>query len=223
MKIGLLKKNKAFTLAEVLITLGIIGVVASMTIPTLMNNIQDNEFKTKMRKEYSLLSQAQQLLATENGGNFSDAVGIACQTAGDWSCFKNMFRSKLSFIKECDSSTDVCLPPKSIVKYLNGTINQSAISASIWGLVLKDGTAMNFFLNSVACNSNAGSYTNDCGWVMVDVNGLQPPNTWGRDIFWFYIFSDVIRPKTVEIQGADDCGVGTNYGYTCAAKYLLGN
>ena len=40
----------AFTLAEVLITLGIIGIVAEMTIPTLMNNVQDQAFKAAWKK-----------------------------------------------------------------------------------------------------------------------------------------------------------------------------
>ena len=41
----MIKKN-AFTLAEVLITLGIIGIVAAITIPTLINNVQDAQYKT---------------------------------------------------------------------------------------------------------------------------------------------------------------------------------
>ena len=50
--------RNAFTLAEVLITLGIIGVVAAMTIPILMNNIQNAQYKTAYKKAYSTLSQA---------------------------------------------------------------------------------------------------------------------------------------------------------------------
>ena len=50
-----LKNEKAFTLAEVLITLGIIGIVAEMTIPILMQNVQDAQFKAAMKKTFQYL------------------------------------------------------------------------------------------------------------------------------------------------------------------------
>ena len=51
-------KFKGFTLAEVLITLGIIGVVAAMTMPTLINSTQGAQYKTAYKKALSVLSQA---------------------------------------------------------------------------------------------------------------------------------------------------------------------
>ena len=51
-------KMKAFTLAEVLITLGIIGVVAAMTMPTLMNSTNGAQYKTAYKKALSVISQA---------------------------------------------------------------------------------------------------------------------------------------------------------------------
>lgn len=51
-------KKSAFTLAEVLITLGIIGVVAAMTIPTLLAKYQEKQTVTKLKQTYSILSQA---------------------------------------------------------------------------------------------------------------------------------------------------------------------
>ena len=46
-------KKAAFTLAEVLITLGIIGIVAAMTIPTLVSNYQKKVLKTQFTKKYA--------------------------------------------------------------------------------------------------------------------------------------------------------------------------
>ena len=60
-------KNKAFTLAEVLITLGIIGVVAAMTIPTLMTKYQKHVALTRLKKTYSQLNQVFKLLNEEQG------------------------------------------------------------------------------------------------------------------------------------------------------------
>lgn len=50
--------QRAFTLAEVLITLGILGVVIAMTIPGLMQNIQDKQFKEAAKEAFSKSSQA---------------------------------------------------------------------------------------------------------------------------------------------------------------------
>ena len=50
--------KQAFTMAEVLITIGIIGVVAAMTLPSLINNAQNKEFEEGLKRYYSILSQA---------------------------------------------------------------------------------------------------------------------------------------------------------------------
>lgn len=219
-------KRKAFTLAEVLITLGIIGVVAGMTIPILMQNIQDTEMKNKMKKEYSVLSNAYQQLKTESGGDFTYALADGTG-ANSTILFKNVFKAKLSYIRECSFNTGinsrVCLPND--IKWLNGTTaNNSYTTVAYNGatLVLKDGASLAFLPDDLSCNYPRGTYTNECGWILMDVNGLQPPNQWGRDVYLFYVFADVIRPSSSITWGSDDC-INTSYGYTCAGKYLLGN
>jgi len=56
-----------FTLAEVLITLGIIGVVAAMTIPTLMQKYYEKQTVAKLKETYSILSQALKSASQEEG------------------------------------------------------------------------------------------------------------------------------------------------------------
>ena len=60
------KKSKGFTLAEVLITLGIIGVVAAITMPTLINNYREKATVNKVKKFYSMMSQAYLLSVKDN-------------------------------------------------------------------------------------------------------------------------------------------------------------
>ena len=55
-----LSSTSAFTLAEVLITLGIIGVVATLTLPTLITNYKNKEYATRAKRTYSLINQAVQ-------------------------------------------------------------------------------------------------------------------------------------------------------------------
>lgn len=57
-----LQKHKAFTLAEVLITLGIIGVVAALTIPALINRNEERVRETQLKKAYSVLAQVHQMM-----------------------------------------------------------------------------------------------------------------------------------------------------------------
>ena len=61
------KLKNGFTLAEVLITLGIIGVVAALTIPTLIGNYQKKEVAVRLQKMYNTIQNAISLAEEENG------------------------------------------------------------------------------------------------------------------------------------------------------------
>lgn len=63
-----MKRIFAFTLAEVLITLGIIGIVAAMTIPAIINNSEKQSIVSKVKEAYSIMSQATGQIKTECGG-----------------------------------------------------------------------------------------------------------------------------------------------------------
>ena len=74
-------KRFGFTLAEVLITLGIIGVVAAMTMPTLMNQTNGAQYKAAYKKALSAISQGITLNVALDGASFADAVaGTAGKT-----------------------------------------------------------------------------------------------------------------------------------------------
>ena len=73
-------KNYGFTLADVLVTLGIIGVVSAMTIPTLMQNHQKKTYVTQLHKVYNELQQAfLQYRNDKNAVSLSEA-GLISQT-----------------------------------------------------------------------------------------------------------------------------------------------
>lgn len=219
----------AFTLAEVLITLGIIGIVASLTIPALIQSVQDNEFKNKMKKEYSVLSQAFGLIKNENNDSFIEALGSCTNPS---ICISEVFKQKLSYLKQCDSNDGAnlneCFPSLDKIKFLNGSpANDMYIGNSYTeGLVLTDGTSLALELGNSNCSDTTGAYSNNCGWITVDVNGTNPPNTWGRDLYIFQVYADAIRP-CAPVQSApswlnyDDC-LKNQTGWTCSSKYLSG-
>ena len=61
------KNTKGFTLSEVLIALGIVGIIATMTIPALMKSASDKETVTKVKNIYSTLSAATDKIIAEEG------------------------------------------------------------------------------------------------------------------------------------------------------------
>lgn len=168
--------SKAFTLAEVLITLGIIGVVAAITIPTLMNTIQDQQFKTAYKKAYSTASQA--WLNAYNNGNLSvcsqwndDATHTCCSDNF------NAFKQEMHVSKDCDTNTTNCW---------NMSGEQSWVSR---GRSFPTSSAQAFIDNSGVAWSKLA--TNPSAEVLLDVNGNSPPNKYGRDraILVFYYYS----------------------------------
>ena len=98
-----------FTLAEVLITLGIIGVVAAMTMPTLINSTQGAQYKTAFKKSLTVLSQAvvmnialndydlSQVVAGTNATNTNDASGAQSL----W----EVFHDRLNIVREASGAT----------------------------------------------------------------------------------------------------------------------
>ena len=81
--------KKAFTLAEVLITMGIVGVVAALTLPTVINNYKKKVVVTKMKKFYTTMNQAVKLATIENGDNIywnvdNKSINLVPDATLDW-------------------------------------------------------------------------------------------------------------------------------------------
>lgn len=151
--------KKAFTLAEVLITLGIIGVVAAITIPGLMNTYKRKVVETKLKHSYSIINQAVKLSVAENdeisGWDFSLPVE--------------------DFLK------------KYFTPYIKADVKKVAEDAGIIGntesALSINGTQ--FTINRYMINAMGGRYY--FLKITVDVNGTRKPNEQGRDRFNFYI------------------------------------
>lgn len=182
--------KRGFTLAEVLITLVVIGIIAAITIPSLINKTNEQETVVGVKKAYSILSQAVNMAKTENGDlntwfadNDNNKVG-----------FVNKLKSYLSVVKYCRNSQD-CLHPDS--KYLDGTS-----FLNYWKnrptLVLQDGSIAVFYFGDSKCDTAYGlsePYTRVCGDLVIDVNGQKNPNTIGMDMFHFLITKYGIFPS----------------------------
>lgn len=215
----MIKKN-GFTLAEVLITLGIIGVVAALTIPALMNNTNDKQLKVAWKKAYTVLSQATISVLNDNDGTLK---GLCSTNPND--CLRDAYLPYIKTIKICDQGQPGCFYGNGEMKLLSGApFTGWGVDSSV---VLPDGGMIDFYYPSPTCtNHDFGNLLPDCGYIGVDVNGNTKPNTVGKDIFFINILENGIKPYGSAGDGREaDCITSppTGDGVGCAAKYILGD
>lgn len=207
--------EKAFTLAEVLITLGIIGVVAALTIPSLISNNTKVQYVTALKKAYSQTNQALAQMAVDNGtiGSIVDVVpaGASPEEAGD------KFAEYFKIAKNCKANTgEGCFPV--FKNFYDGSTAGGTQDYDNGGAYYKFITAdgMSYAVSyDGACTTNAGFdsinnplYNAQCGVLFIDVNGLKGPNVLGRDVFEFYITSRTGKAPVIYPFGGFYLGTG---------------
>ena len=95
-------RRAAFTLAEVLITLGIIGIVAAMTIPTLISNYKKNIVETRIKNFYSVMAAASKMCIAESGASWASGLTHAFSNL-DVEEFRDWFSGHLAkYLKIAD-------------------------------------------------------------------------------------------------------------------------
>lgn len=225
--------RKAFTLAEAIMTFVIIGIVAALTIPPaiqpLMQGIQEAKLRTGLKETSSILSH----VMTKIKINHLSMKGLCADS--DNTCFRDKFVENLAYQRICDSSDNYgsCWHAMdSDTKYMDGSI-MSGWSGDHTGVILNNGVILDFSLEKGDCTASSHGNVQGqtyCGWITVDINGKGPPDTFGTDIFGFWILSDRIVPMGVAgdkyyNQGnncSDTCsGLGNECGLACTAKDLL--
>lgn len=193
--------NQGFTLAEVLITLGIIGVVAAMTIPTIINNTQNAEFSTAMKKTYSVLSNATSKMLADNSGTIWD-VSPSDQNQLSIN-MKDAYKQYLYTIQDGTMSSLISISGW----YGYKSTTSLVITTGRYGLITKDGTFMRFF-SAQNCSGTVPSGLSYCGNITVDTNGNKKPNMMGKDAGIFFLLKDSSNNYKL-VPG------GTLTGYTC--------
>lgn len=192
-----MQTRQGFTLAEVLVTLAIIGVVASLTIPSLVNTVNKQQYVTGLLTAYSTLAQATSQLINDNNGTMVNLVN----NGGNWQVqtdFINKYCTILNCVKLClpgeTSPGGNCFSTSSNMKMIDG--GDSFIEPNdTQGFVLADGMLVIGNLDSIDCTANCGGDCSPhCGFFIVDVNGFKGPNIIGRDIFGFNITQNGLVP-----------------------------
>ena len=188
-------KKSAFTLAEVLITLGIIGIVAALTIPSLIQKYQMKSFEVAFKKQYSVLNNAINYIQLNN--NLSECyvavVDVIYQGKpvenyvgrnSDCVALKNELISnlKLTPISQYSGFTSISKVRADGGVMINGSIDYySALMYSSNFYLLPDGAVVMF------SDSGSSYFYNDL--IFIDVNGEKGPNKWGYDVFCLTLVS----------------------------------
>lgn len=222
----------AFTLAEVLITLGIIGVVAAITMLSLITNIQNKGYVEKLKKSYSLISQTTNLVSEDmgiepkywvysdhNDGDENDSLNRNILDA---------YKKHLQVVKEYTNNYneyDYSKENRALsYRYLNGGskavsfYSGNGLFHCTYVFKLADGTTMGLaFSNNKRGGVLWGLISKKIRVAfIVDVNGPAKPNQIGRDIFWFALYNDG-KIVPYDINDTSDC-TKNGKGYSCAGK-----
>ena len=181
------RKRVAFTLAEVLITLGIIGVVSALTIPTIVTKYQKKLAVEQLKTTYSTLYNAFSMAVVDHG-EIDDWImqhdDDTPQSSMDFlktyiePYVKNVEVYQSEDLKNCknvtyremDGSVTVCNSVKGFCETCKS--GMSARRQNIAQLHLANGSIIIPLVRS-----------NWCAELNIDVNGYKGPNTWGKDVF----------------------------------------
>lgn len=209
-------KCTAFTLAEVLITLGIIGIVAAITIPSLIEKQKEKVTITKLKKINSIFFSAYTLAINEHG------------TPNTWDDFKNADRTEYSMIfwsklrpylnitKECTPAKRFeCWQPNAYFKFIDGTSTQMHVhNGNQMTAILNDGTMLALSAAPVTyggeCEKNY-QYAS-CASIVVKTDGAKDM-LYGKNIFEFRFDHSIFYPSGKN-KPLTEC---LNNGMKCAA------
>lgn len=183
-------KKRGFTLAEVLVTLGIIGVVSAMTVPTLMQNYQRKSYVTQLHKVYNIVQQATvQYMTDRNAINLKEA-GLNSEDAA-----ANFIKQYFKIVQDCGTDQTPCFAATADYKKISG------VTLTKWyakrHFVLADGTAIGTYYYG-------GTGASQTVEVWVDTNGQKGPNIVGRDLFGMYLYNNGVLDDLAGKGNADD-------------------
>ncbi len=165
-----MKKSIAFTLAETLMVIGIIGVVSALTLPNLNSNTKDIEYVSMLKKTSAEIQNALDL-AKDKYGDYDSWFSSSATFAQNSTVLGERLSEYLLLSKNCKLQTNQwCSLSTNATSITGSTINNSNYDANsnIYKFLLKGGT-------SVSCEQ---------GWIILDLDGPNKgPNTMGRDVF----------------------------------------
>lgn len=182
-------KKHGFTLAEVLVTLGIIGVVAALTTPALIQNVGNAKIAPRLQKAKATFETASEMMLNEHNSN--TMLGVADNTLD--------LGNELSNYMKITHDSSVQNPENNYKTYEGNPIGEGVNNTQPIGEKFDSDEGMIYYIN-VTGKQSPLEYEDTpnnqyIGVVTVDINGLQTPNVIGKDTFLFALYNDgTLRP-----------------------------
>ena len=221
--IPLLCKALAFTLAEILIVMGIIGVVSALTIPNLNSSTADKEKVAKVKKIYQNLEEAQERAVATYGPMKTWFVSDTSKKVAT-NKYADRIMEFMKVSKDCKQSVSGCFQNKN---YKDSDNTDHGGGPNVWPddrkFNLADGASISLSIEPVGANAckraddgTKFGESNRCGSLSVDIDGgLKGKNAYGIDLFQFVITTDGILPSGIENSNG---GSSTNLVNWCFKK-----
>ena len=167
--------KKGFTLAEVLITIGIIGVVSALTLPTLIQDTQNKELEVRLKTTFNQMNQISQRFYADNGISFTEWASDRGNVLDYAAEFMKYYKGNLK-ASDYTYQDDISTAPYPM--FLLGGQKSDSVLCDDGGFNSEVGGRLFFFNNTPPAGVNGPI-------ICVDINGYQRPNTFGRDILYF--------------------------------------
>lgn len=224
-------KQLAFTLAEILIVIGILGIVAEMTIPSLITSYQIQTSITQLQKAYNETSGILNQIASDSGCVGDLGCSGMFDIGTDNTSFGQAFVKYFKVAKDCGTSSKNCWPDQTNQNYDGSSAtNTNFNTQGYYTFITADG--MSFSLENKATASGCGGSTY-CAFITIDINNLKGPNTYGRDTFLFITY---LKPYSWikrmlmaygeqgtnpwNLAGANHCSPTEKTGWYCAGRII---
>lgn len=206
-----IKKYKAFTLAETMIVIAVLGIISLITIPSMVKTNFRRTSIIRVKKMYSTMQTALTSMIAMNGYGSINLSNYPSTSTGAEKVYEDFIKPyiRVSFVAgTSQQEKEKIMNCENPMKLLTGGYHTSDYckSTKYFGVRLNDGSTITM-----------RGYNNDDLYFVYDTNGKKGPNTLGKDIFRFYLTSertdDFIYP--ISEDKLHSCAAANNGGWEC--------
>lgn len=224
------KSSVGFSLAEVLIAIAIVGIIATMVIPGAVEDVNKKIWVNQMKDNLDLFQGAARILATNNKGSLAGYF----TSSND---LMNKFCTSLDCVQTCLAGQNVGICYHAGSSSWRNLSNNFGSSRDSWPrAILANGTLIAFEYNNINCDNNDYIRNGEnmlCSKLHVDINGFKGPNTLGRDLFEFWVIKDGLIPDGAfgttgytadwndSASRCADTSTDPNSGHGCAGRIII--
>lgn len=212
-------KKRGFTLAEVMVALALIGVIASLTIPTFIANSKNRANATKLATTISAVENAfTSMIATEAVNDLTETDFGTSKSEANLGKYLKLDGSETTLTSYYGTDSPFM------------TLKRAGSQPSVTRIFQAKSGALLIYHDSNVNAPNDNSHPGSIGHLAIDVNGTANPNVWGRDVFYFRVgYDGILYPaggskfSAMDADGKNMGCSGETMNQGCTAKLIEDN